>query len=67
MKKAYQAPRLAVHGDVEKVTQGLSNGNFTDKQFSRGHAEAAVDLLVNPSGGDHLIAIHKPNNRALVR
>ena len=33
MKKAYQAPRLAVYGDVEKVTLGLSNGNFTDKQF----------------------------------
>ncbi len=33
MKKAYQAPRLAVHGDVEKVTLGASDGNFTDKAF----------------------------------
>ena len=33
MKKAYQAPTLAVHGDVEKVTLGTQNGNFTDKKF----------------------------------
>ena len=33
MKKAYESPRLVVHGGVEKVTQGLSNGNFLDKTF----------------------------------
>ncbi len=33
MKKAYNSPRLVIHGDVEKVTQGLSTGNFTDKLF----------------------------------
>ncbi len=33
MKKSYESPRLVVHGDVEKVTQGTANGNFTDKQF----------------------------------
>ena len=33
MKKAYQAPTLSVHGDVANVTQGTSNGNFTDKKF----------------------------------
>ncbi len=33
MKKAYESPRLSVHGDVENVTQGTSTGNFTDKAF----------------------------------
>ena len=36
MKKAYQAPRLAVHGDVENVTQGNKTGNSLDKTFPVG-------------------------------
>ena len=33
MKKAYESPRLIIHGDVEKVTAGNSTGNFLDKTF----------------------------------
>lgn len=33
MKKNYTTPELQVHGDVEVITLGSANGNFTDKTF----------------------------------
>ena len=32
-KKAYQTPRVTVHGDATQLTQGTSVGNFTDRVF----------------------------------
>lgn len=32
-KKSYNKPELKVHGNVEVLTQGTSNGNFTDANF----------------------------------
>ncbi len=32
-KKAYDAPQLVVHGDVEAVTQGQRDGSHTDRAF----------------------------------
>ena len=33
MKKAYQSPRLIVHGDVEKVTAASGTSKHIDKLF----------------------------------
>lgn len=35
-KKAYQAPRLTVHGEVTELTQQTSVGNVTDRTFPTG-------------------------------
>lgn len=32
-KKSYTTPKLTIHGDVEVLTQGNADGNFTDKDF----------------------------------
>ena len=32
-KKTFVSPKLTVHGDVEVITLGFQNGNFTDKMF----------------------------------
>jgi hypothetical protein len=32
-KKTFVSPKLTVHGDVEVITLGFANGNFTDKLF----------------------------------
>jgi hypothetical protein len=35
-KKAYQAPKLVVHGDVEVITQGFKTGTKLDATFPVG-------------------------------
>lgn len=32
-KKSYVKPQLTVHGDVEVLTKGNVDGDFTDKDF----------------------------------
>lgn len=32
-KKTYTTPKLTNHGDVEVLTRGSSDGDFTDKDF----------------------------------
>ncbi|MDB6454803.1 lasso RiPP family leader peptide-containing protein [Falsirhodobacter sp. 20TX0035] len=36
MKKAYSAPALRVHGTLEALTQGSSNGSMLDQAFPVG-------------------------------
>lgn len=33
VKKPYTAPRIIVLGDIEAITLGTQNGNFTDAAF----------------------------------
>lgn len=32
-KKSYAMPKLTTHGDLEVLTQGGADGDFTDKAF----------------------------------
>jgi len=38
-KRSYQAPEIRKFGDLQKITQGNSDGSFLDRDFPAGTAK----------------------------
>jgi hypothetical protein len=56
MKRAYNAPKLTVHGNVEEITKSFGNPGANDT-FQNARGETFPGSLINQSGSQNGVVV----------
>lgn len=59
MKKAYNAPKLTIHGNVEEITQSFGRGTAADT-FDNGNGQQFPGSLIGRSGSQSGVVVPAP-------